>query len=190
MRSKLPAFALLAFAVVATACGGSQPDAPATTQPATSAPEPTTAEATTAAPTTAEPTTAPTGPVTFTVGEAHIETTGDVAKTFTIPVDAESTFDPEDNEHDLLFLGENGNALRVSVQVEEGDDDAPFIAVGMPGTSLFDEKYFPDQWNSQCEVELAMATPTQIEGSFTCDVLERGDGKQVIDVTGTFQATV
>jgi hypothetical protein len=183
---RFPVFAVLAFSLVASACGGSQPEAPAT-RTTSAAPEPTTSAP---EPTTAEPTTpAPTGPVTFTVGEAHVETTGDVTASFTVPVDAESTFDPEDNEHDLLFLGEDGNALRLSVQIEDGDDEHPFIAVGMPGTSLFDKKYFPDQLNTQCDVQISVGSPTRIEGSFTCDDLERGDGKQAIDVTGTFAAT-
>jgi hypothetical protein len=167
--------ALAAVALATGACGGDEPTVTATTAP----------------PTTASPTAAPspTGPVTFTQGEASVDVTGDRTESFTATVDDESTFDPDDNGYDLLFVDDDGNALRVGLDWETGADDSPFIAVGLPGTSLFDENYFPDQFNSKCQVEVTSATPFAIEGSFSCEDLERGDAKEMIDATGTFSAT-
>ncbi len=170
------AAALAAVALAAGACGGDEPTVTPTT-------------ATTAATTSSTPAPDVTGPVTFTQGEASVDVTGDRTESFTATVDDESTFDPEDNEHDLLFVDADGNALRVTVQLVDGADESPFVAVGLPGTSLFDENYFPDAFNSKCDVEVTSASPTAIEGSFSCEQLERGDGQETIDATGTFSAS-
>ena len=167
---RLRAVALTVVALLVGACGD---DAPVTL--------PTTADAPTPAPSI-------TGPVTFTEGEASVEVTGDITESFTATVDEESTFDPDDNEHDLLFVDPDGNGLRVSVQLEDGADESPFVAIGLPGTSLFDENYFPDAFNTLCDVEVTEASTTSIEGSFSCEDLESGEGDQTIDATGTFSA--
>jgi hypothetical protein len=169
-RSLRSTIAVLAAVLLLPACGGDDSDTADTTTTAT--------------------TTTPAPPGAFSTGEASVQVTGDVEAEFTAPIDVgESVYNEEDSEHDLLFLAEDGNALRVTVQAPEGVDEEPFIGIGLPGTSLFDENYFPDQFNTRCEVELTTATPTAIEGSFRCNDLDRGDGEQTIDAVGTFSAS-
>jgi hypothetical protein len=184
-RSLCSTIAVLAAALMLAACGGDESDTADTTTTET-----TTTETTITETTTTDTTTQPTPTGAFSSGEASVTVRGDVEAEFTAPIDiGESVYNEEDSEHDLLFLAKDGNALRVTVQAPEGVDEEPFIAVGLPGTSLFDENYFPDAFNTRCEVKLTTATPTAIEGSFRCNDLERGDAEQTIDAIGTFSAS-
>ena len=175
-RTRMFAAAVLAVGLVTAACGDDTPSDDPTDSP-------------TAAP-TATTSATPTEPVAFTAGDAQVTVSGDVEEEFTASIDeTDSTYDPSDGEHELLWTNEEGRALRLTITASGTTVEDAFVAIGVPGRSIDDEDYFPDAFHTQCEVTVTTASPTELEGEFTCEELESSDGEKSINAEGTFSAS-
>jgi hypothetical protein len=173
-RSRTLFAGLIALAILGAACGDGEPSPGAS--------EPTPAATT--------PSAVPTVPVTFTSGEATVTVTGSVDEEFTADVDeTDSTYDPSDAEHEILWTNEDGRALRLTITATGTEVQDAFIAIGVPGLSIDDELYFPDAFHTQCTVTLSRASPTELKGEFTCTELDSADGTKQVDANGTFEAS-
>src|SRR5687767_12630318 len=84
----------------------------------------------------------PTEPVAFTAGDAEVTVSGDVEEEFTARIDqTDSTFDPADGEHELLWTNAEGRALRLTITASGTEVQDAFIAIGVPGLSIDDQDY-------------------------------------------------
>jgi hypothetical protein len=175
-RNRSLAAGLAALGLLTAACGGGNGD-----------------QATpTAAPSSqASPSASPTAVVAFTTGTAHVALTGDLEEEFDATIDeTDSTFDPGNGEHELLWTNAEGRALRLTITASGTTVEDAFVAIGAPGLSIDDELYFPDAFHANCTVKVTKAQPTTIAGSFTCKDLESADGTKTVDAEGTFSASV
>ena len=76
-------------------------------------------------------------------GTAHIRTTGMVESDMVLPVRSDMTA-ATDSGYDLQFQDATRDTLNVTLTVADGTVTDAFVAVGVPGTSIFDASYFAD----------------------------------------------
>lgn len=194
MRPKaLAATATAAIALLlAAGCGGSD-DAGSETSTTTTEAGRSESTTTTEASTTTEQAEPPTGPVTYTSGEATVEITGGDEDTATLDLslddDDDNELDPGEGSLDLVWVDDDENSLKVSVTatgVDVGPIDA-FVRIEIGGF----EKPYVDSLHTLCDVEITTYAAETIEGEYNCEGLAgfstSTDG-QTIDVEGSFSA--
>lgn len=122
----------------------------------------------------------------------HLVTTGDVAADLTLARTDETTFVESGTGSALVFADDQGNTARIAFDVDTSQDPPltnAFVALGLPGKSLFDPAFFPDALRTQCTLAPTAVTATEIAGTIACTDLPSGDGTLTIDATGTFAVT-
>lgn len=122
----------------------------------------------------------------------RLVTTGDVATELTLGRTDETTFVESGTGTELVFADRAGNTARIAFDIDTSQDPPltnAFIALGLPGKSLFDPLYFADALHTQCELTPTSVSATEIAGSFSCTDLPSGDGTKAIDASGTFAVT-
>jgi hypothetical protein len=119
-----------------------------------------------------------------------VTTTGDVAVTIHIPQDPSSEFPTGDGSFDLVFKDRDLNTLYVTLDLAAGSITSAFVGVGVPGTSVADDTYFPDFLRSQCLVGLSRLDETTAAGTLTCEGLENASSENplTVDLTAEFSA--
>ena len=171
-----------AVAIALAACGGGE-QGPRATQETGSPPPP------------ASPVSCPAGaaspsPLLVGGGEARVDVNGDVNESFTASLDpdAENTLTPCSGESELTWVNEQGRRLTTTLTIEDGELTDAFVAIGLPGSSLFDKEYYPDALHTQCTVTVSKLDQAGVAGAIECEGLERADGQRSIDATATFSA--
>jgi hypothetical protein len=121
-------------------------------------------------------------------GTAQLVATGAEEATLLLPQVSVSGAVDEDGDFEVDFEDASGQLLRLSLDVEAGAVTDAFVAVGLPGSSIDDEDYYPDGWHTACEVQVLRLDASAVEGLFRCDDLTSQDGTRSIDVEGAFSA--
>lgn len=122
----------------------------------------------------------------------HLVTTGDVPVDLALARTDETTFVESGTGTELVFADDAGNTARITFDIDSSQDPSltnAFIALGLPGKSIFDPTFFPDALRTQCVLTPGTVDAATISGSFTCTDLPSADEALRIDATGTFSVT-
>lgn len=173
------AAATLAAAVLWAACGGDEGDGgeqgPTPTREASPAETP-------------SPTESPGGvefsePLEFTTGTAHVEVTGDIERSFDIPLDTEfrSRYLPSTDTLDIAYDNQEGaevNAKTLSLALAKRPPVLLIVSgdVFLPGSG-------------DCVVSVTSLDAQRVQGTFECEDMESAaETGAVVSATGTFSA--
>jgi hypothetical protein len=118
---------------------------------------------------------------TLAPGTALISVTGAVDTTLVLPILPE-TAAPTETGFDLRFQDDTLDTLNVTFTVEGGSIVDTFVGVGVPGTSIFDERYFADFLHTQCTTQVVSLDATSVSAAIDCAGLENGTGDATIDL--------
>lgn len=122
----------------------------------------------------------------------HLVTTGDVAADLVLARTDETVFVDSGTGTQLTFADNQGNTAFITFDIDSSQASPltnAFVALGLPGKSIFDEAYFSDALHTQCELTPTTVSDTQITGSFSCTDLPSSGDTMAIDATGTFSVT-
>jgi hypothetical protein len=122
----------------------------------------------------------------------HLVTSGDVTTDLVLPRTDETTFVDSGTGTELVFADSQGNTARITFDVDSSAEPPltnAFVALGLPGKSLFDPAFFPDALRTQCTLTPTTVTDAEIAGTIACSDLPSADGTMTIDTTGTFSVT-
>jgi hypothetical protein len=184
-RNRIPAVNLMAFAVLAIATLGiaaaSDLSAPTTVAMAAD----TTAAPGGSASAMPAPSTSPSLPVP---SEAHIVVSGSINTELTLPFVPSGAFPTGTGSYELQWQDAGLNTLNVTLDMAGGALTSAFVAVGVPGTSIYDTSYFADFFRSQCQVAVTRLEEQAVEGTLACPGLKNADDTATVDVTGEFSA--
>ena len=86
------------------------------------------------------------------------------------------------------MAGREADTLNVTLDLSEGRLTSGFVAVGAPGTSIYDTTYFADFFRSRCQVAVTRLEDATVEGDLTCSGLTNADDSATVDVKGEFSA--
>jgi hypothetical protein len=145
---------------------------------------------TTAAPASPSPSDATTGtsPAPSLPGAAHAVISGSTNVELTLPFVPIDTFPSPDGTFELMWQDAELNTIYVTLDLAEGALVDGFVAVGAPGTSIYDTTYYADFFRSKCQLEVTRLEDAVVEGTFTCPQLTNADDSATVDVTGEFSA--
>ena len=129
-----------------------------------------------------------TSPAPLAPGTAHVVISGSTNVELTLPFVPTDTFPTPDGSYDLQWQDEELDTLNVTLDLAGGALSDGFVAVGAPGTSMFDTTYYADFFRSQCQLAVTRLEDAVVEGDFTCPQLANADDSATVDVTGQFSA--
>lgn len=122
----------------------------------------------------------------------RLVTIGDVAMDLTLARTDDTTLVDSGTGTQLVFADAAGNTGTITFDIDTDADPAlmnAFIALGLPGKSIFDPMYFADALHTQCELTPTRVWDTEIAGAFACTDLPSADGTLSIDAFGSFTVT-
>lgn len=121
-------------------------------------------------------------------GTAHVVMSGSTNIELTLSFVPSDTFPTPDGSYDLLWQDAELNTLNLTLDLAGGTLTDGFVAVGAPGTSIFDTTYYADFFRTQCQLAVTRLEDAVIEGDFTCSELANADDSAIVDVQGEFSA--
>jgi hypothetical protein len=121
-------------------------------------------------------------------GTAHVLLKGTTNADLTLPFVPSEVFPRADGSYDLQWQDSKLDTLNVTLDLAGGKLNSGFVAVGAPGTSIYDTAYYADFVRSQCLVAVTKLDAALVEGTFTCSQLENADGSGKVDASGQFSA--
>jgi hypothetical protein len=123
---------------------------------------------------------------------ATLTTTGDIATSLTLARTADTVLVDSGTGTELWFADDTGNTLHLTFDLDPASATPllnPFVAMGLPGKSIFDADFFSDGMHTQCVVVPAQVDAATIAGTLTCLDLPNGDESKTIDATGAFNVS-
>jgi hypothetical protein len=123
---------------------------------------------------------------------ATLVTIGDIATSLTLARTSETRLVDSGSGTELWFADDGGNTLHITFDLDPSSETPlgnAFVAIGLPGKSIFDADFFPDAFHSQCTVTPTQVDTSAIAGTLVCQDLTNGDSSKTIDAVGAFNAT-
>jgi hypothetical protein len=127
-----------------------------------------------------------TSPGPLAPGTAHVVISGSTNAELTLPFVPSESFPTPNGSYDLLWQDAELDTLNVTLDLEGGELTSGFVAVGAPGTSIYDTTYFADFFRSQCQIAITRLEDATVEGDFTCSRLPNADDSGMVDARGEF----
>jgi hypothetical protein len=121
-------------------------------------------------------------------GTAHVVLSGSTDAELTLPFVPTGTFPSPDGSFELQWQDAALDTLNITLDLAGGELSDGFVAVGAPGTSIFDSTYYADFFRSKCQLAVTRLEDTVVEGDFTCPGLTNADDSATVDVRGEFSA--
>jgi hypothetical protein len=129
-------------------------------------------------------------PAPLAPGTAHVVLSGSTNVELTLPFVPTDTFPTPDGSYELQWQDAELDTLNLTLDLAGGTITDGFVAVGAPGTSIFDTTYYADFFRTQCQIAVTRLEDTVVEGDFTCSELANADDTAMVDVTGEFSAVL
>jgi hypothetical protein len=127
-------------------------------------------------------------PAPLVPGTAHVVLSGSTNVELTLPFVPTGAFPSPDGSYELQWQDAGLNTLNLTLDLAGGTLTDGFVAVGAPGTSIFDTTYYADFFRTQCQLRVTRLEGAVVEGDFTCPGLTNSDDTATVDVTGEFSA--